>query len=132
MSARRHCAHLADISLTGVYSRYFRPSPAGLKSSAYRGYGLSWGGWIGAGLGWGVGSLFSGGWGGGGNCFPWASISHLNREYYLNDMLGVGGFRLASLVTVLLELRSGPLFLHGSSTRSHGTPRRRYLCNNEL
>ncbi len=73
----------------------------------------------------GVGLLFSGGRCEGGKSVPKASISHLNREYYLNDMHGLGGFRLACLVNVILELRSGPSLLHGSSKWSLVTPRRR-------
>jgi hypothetical protein len=52
-------------------------------------------------MGWGVGSLFSGGLGRTGNSLPLASISLLYTDYYCNDMAGLGGFRLASSVTVI-------------------------------
>src|SRR5208282_3477496 len=79
---------LVNPALTG-WANFWRASGAWGKG----GNGLGGGG--------GFGLLFSGGEAGAGNSLPWVSISLLYTDYYLNDMAGIGGFRLAGSVTVI-------------------------------
>src|SRR5208337_2633367 len=87
------------------------------------------GGWIGAVRGGGGVLLFPGGVAGVCNSLPWDSISLLYTDYYLNDMAGLGGFRLAGSVTVIDVLQN--LGLPYSMVPRDSSPEV-ISCNSEL